>query len=70
MAPDEHLLTEEEVADMLSVSTAAVRKWRGEGRIAFVKLGVLVRFKPDEVQAFIERGMQAPVCATCSEETA
>lgn len=70
MAPEEHLLTEEEVAEMLSCTPSAVRKWRGEGKIAYVKLGALVRFKPEEVQAFIDRGLQAPVCAACAEETA
>lgn len=65
LAPEEILLTEDEVAAMLAVSSAAVRKWRGEGRIRFVRLGSAVRYERSEVMDFIERGRQAPPCAEC-----
>ena len=51
-----YLLTDTEVAALLGASLQTVRnwRWRGEGP-RFVKLGGrMVRYKPDDVQAFIE----------------
>ncbi|MBN8737662.1 MAG: helix-turn-helix domain-containing protein [Xanthomonadales bacterium] len=51
-----YLLTDTEVAALLGASLQTVRnwRWRGEGP-RFVKLGGrMVRYKPADVQAFIE----------------
>jgi len=45
----EPLLNCTELAEYLSVSTHAVRKWRLEGRIPCYKLGRAVRFRAAEV---------------------
>lgn len=55
------LLNEEQVAEVLGVSSHAVRKWRREGRIAHVKLSGAVRFEWAEVQAFVERNRRPAV---------
>lgn len=60
--PTDVLFTEQEVADLLSVTTHAVRKWREKGHIAYIKIGRTIRFEPAEVQAFIARNRKKPQC--------
>lgn len=50
------LLTIEEVADHLSVTTRHVRRLVSERRIPFVKWGHLLRFDPRDMDAWIEAG--------------
>ena len=50
------LLTIEEVAEHLSVSTRHVRRLVSERRIPFVKWGHLLRFDPRDMEAWIEAG--------------
>jgi len=48
------LLTEMEVSMHLHVSVACMRRWRLERRgPRFVKIGSLVRYKPQDVEAWI-----------------
>lgn len=48
------LLTESELAKYLSVSVACVRRWRLERRgPRFRKLGALVRYRPEDVDEWI-----------------
>lgn len=48
------LLTEQELAKQLSVSLASVRRWRINGRgPLFVKVGASVRYRPEEVEAWL-----------------
>lgn len=51
---DPKLYTQEELAEMLQVTVAAVRKWRQRGQINFIKIGNVVRFEHSEVMAFLE----------------
>lgn len=50
------LLTPEDVAEILGVTTHTLAVWRCEGRygLAFIKTGRLVRYRADDVMAFIE----------------
>ncbi len=49
-----NLLTEEEVAKRLHVSLASVRRWRLERRgPQFIKVGALVRYRPDDLEAWL-----------------
>ena len=49
-----NLLTENEVAQRLNVSLASLRRWRLERRgPRFVKLGSLVRYQPQDVEAWL-----------------
>jgi excisionase family DNA binding protein len=48
------LLTEEEVAKQLHVSVASLRRWRLERRgPQFIKVGSLVRYRPEEIEAWL-----------------
>ena len=49
------LLTPAEVAERLRVSTRTLEFWRHQGRgPAFVRVGKRVRYRPDDVEGFIE----------------
>ncbi len=49
------LLTESEVAKQLRVSLACLRRWRLEKRgPLYVKIGPLVRYRPEEVESWLE----------------
>jgi excisionase family DNA binding protein len=49
-----NLMTETEVAKRLNVSVASVRRWRLEKRgPAFVKVGALVRYRPEDLDAWL-----------------
>ena len=48
------LLTEQDVAKHLHVSLAALRRWRLEGRgPRFIKVGSLVRYRPEELEQWV-----------------
>ena len=50
----ETLLTEEDVATQLHVSIASLRRWRLERRgPQFIKVGSLVRYRPEELEAWL-----------------
>jgi excisionase family DNA binding protein len=50
------LLSIEEVAERLGVSTRYVRHQIFQRRIPFVKIGRLVRFDEQDLEAYIDRG--------------
>ena len=51
----EELLSTEDVADVLGIPLATLRKWRFEGRgPKGFRIGRHVRFRPSEVQRWIE----------------
>jgi predicted DNA-binding transcriptional regulator AlpA len=51
----EDLLTEADVAKKLRVTLACLRRWRLERRgPKFIKLGALVRYRPDDIVAWLE----------------
>jgi excisionase family DNA binding protein len=60
VAPEEALMTIEEVAAALNVSIPTVRKWKADGRIRHVKIGSILRFRPDDIRAFIAASIQHP----------
>ncbi len=52
----ERLLTPSEVADRLAVAEHTLAVWRVDRRhLPFIKIGRMVRYSEDEVEAFIER---------------
>jgi excisionase family DNA binding protein len=54
------LLTMKDAAELLSVSTRFVRAAVHDGSIGTVRLGRLVRFRPDEIEAYLERQSVQP----------
>lgn len=49
-----NLMTEQEVAKRLNVSLASLRRWRLLARgPAFLKLGSLVRYQPEDLDAWL-----------------
>ena len=55
----EKLITDVDVADRLGVALASVRRarWSGAWNLPFIKIGNgAVRYRPEDVTAFIERG--------------
>ena len=55
------LLTSDEVAELLKVTSRFVRRLVAERRIEYVKVGRLVRFAPEAVAAYIERNKVVPI---------
>ena len=50
----QRLLNEHEVASSCSISVLTLRKWRSQKRgPQFVKIGTLVRYRPEDVDAWI-----------------
>jgi excisionase family DNA binding protein len=52
------LLTVGEFAEVLNVSVACVRRWILERKIAYAKVGRLVRIQASEVDRLIAQGMR------------
>ena len=51
----QNFLTEKEVARQLCVSLASLRRWRLEKRgPRFVKLGALVRYRPEDLERWMD----------------
>lgn len=57
----DELLTSDEVAQRLRATTRFVRRLVAERRIAYVKVGRLVRFEPAAVEAYIEANRVVPM---------
>lgn len=51
-----NLLTQKQVAEILGVSEGTLENWRVHKRypLAYIKVGSLVRYKPSDVEAFIQ----------------
>ncbi|MBQ1027649.1 MULTISPECIES: helix-turn-helix domain-containing protein [unclassified Micromonospora] len=58
---DDELLTADEVAARLKATPRFVRRLVAERRIAFVKVGRLVRFEASAVAAYIETNRVVPM---------
>jgi excisionase family DNA binding protein len=50
------LLSEIETARLLGIPTGTLRRWRAQGRCpTHVRLGRLVKYRPEDVSRFVER---------------
>ncbi len=47
------LLNAQEIADLLGVKKSTIYQWTHQGFIPYVKVGKLVRFKPDVVMKWL-----------------
>ncbi len=50
------LLTTEEFAAALGLSPKTIRQWTWTRRVAFVRVGRSVRFRPETVEEILSRG--------------
>lgn len=57
------LLKPQDVAEMLGVSVETLNVWRATNRypLPYVKAGRLVRYRPDDVNTFIESRLQGAI---------
>ena len=58
--PGKQLLAIAQVAHLLNVEVRHVRRLVHERRIPFIKWGHLLRFDPDEIEAWVEAYKQQP----------
>jgi predicted DNA-binding transcriptional regulator AlpA len=60
----QRLLNEHEVATSCSISVLTLRKWRSEKRgPRFIKISTLVRYRPEDIDAWIAEQKSAPSLA-------
>jgi len=58
----QRLLNEHEVSDSCSINILTLRKWRSQKRgPTFLKIGKLVRYRPEDVDAWITAAAIAPL---------
>jgi excisionase family DNA binding protein len=50
------LLTVDELADALGLSPKTIRQWIWMRRVAYVRVGRLIRFRPEIVDEIVNRG--------------
>jgi excisionase family DNA binding protein len=51
--PLEQLLTAEDVSKLLNVSESLVYQLRRNGKIRAIRIGTLLRFRPEDVRAYV-----------------
>lgn len=55
------LMTAQQVARLLGVSTETLRKWRAKRKcLPFVRVGRYIRYRAADVAAFVEQGTVMP----------
>jgi len=60
----ENLLNEQDVARITGLSVASVRRWRGlRSGPKYLKIGASVRYRPEDVAAWIESRPSGGGCA-------
>jgi excisionase family DNA binding protein len=52
-----HLVTAKEAAEKLGVSIFTIRAWQAQRKLAFVKLGRRVGFRPEDLDRFVEKNL-------------
>ena len=52
---EKEFLSTKDVARLFSVSQQTVRTWYRTGQLPYVQIGMTIRFRRDDVQAFIEK---------------
>ena len=58
---DGNLLKEAEVAVFLNISVLTLRRWRWAQRgPTYVKIGTSVRYRPEDIDTFIQGAQRAP----------
>lgn len=50
------MMTTQDVANLLRVKPDTVRRWAREGELPVVTLGGVLRFDPNDVKKFVDKG--------------
>lgn len=53
MIKDKPYYTQEEIADIFGVTIYTVRKWRGSGKLGFMRVGKVVRIDKASLESFM-----------------
>jgi excisionase family DNA binding protein len=53
----DYLITAPEAAERLGCTDKMIRKMARDGRLPYVKVGALLRFRPVDVESFIEANL-------------
>jgi excisionase family DNA binding protein len=57
-----HLLTEKQTAELLNCTASALRRMRREKRgVAYVRIGRLIRYNPQDVEQYVRQNTQRNV---------
>jgi len=56
-----HLIPAADAAERLGCTDKMIRKMAGDGRLPYVKVGSLLRFRPEDLESFIEANFTAAV---------
>ena len=68
MSNQTQLLREQQVANLLNVQVATLRRWRWAGQgPRWVKLGAAVRYDPEDINAFVTAGRRTSTSDPGSE---
>ena len=57
---NDRLLTAKEVADLIQVDRSTVSRWAKAGTLPSLKIGDLLRFRPSDIEAFINAHRRTP----------
>lgn len=63
------LLTSQELADLLNLPSASVRRYAREGRLPCFRIGRLLRFNVDEVLTTVKEGERRASSTTMSNKS-
>lgn len=57
---EDKLLTPEQTAELLGVTTGTLANWRSKKskKLSYVQLGGVIRYKQSQVQSFIDKGVK------------
>ena len=55
----EKLLDYRECAELLHIKPSTVRMWVFQKRLPFVRIGRAIRFRPRDLEAFVEKGFES-----------
>lgn len=61
LAPGERLLTEIEAAEILHISPKTLFNWRKKRLLPFHRLGGAIRFRTEDLEAFLNKSRVEPV---------
>ena len=68
--PDEQLMSIRDVAEFLQLNQTTIYAWAQQGMLPGYKLGRTWRFRPSEIEAWLEKRRNAEVAVTAIQQAA